>query len=128
MYGRRSLSWVALVGIVLAGTVAVSAETAAAPRSKASPFALVFAASHEPQYFDCEVAPNFRCLELRHVGTFTSGAPFCESGTAEDPQDPNREDRRYTCADGSGSLTLSISGKREGLGTERGWTFHRTTP
>jgi hypothetical protein len=46
------------------------------------------------------------------TGTFTSGAPFCGFGTAEtaDPSGPLFHlIRRYTCADGSGSVTLRIS-------------------
>ncbi len=104
---RRSFGWVvALVGIGLAGVVAVSAATALAARSAASPFELVFQGRWEANW---EGDPSYG-LPVVLVGTFTSGAPFCESGTADDPtwsRDPVR--RRYTCSDGSGSLTLGMT-------------------
>ena len=104
---RRSFNWVAaLVGIGLAGVVAVSAATALAARSAASPFELVFQ-GREEGVFDGGVL-----LGSRLVGTFTSGAPFCESGTAADlphPPRPREALERYKCTDGSGSLTLRIA-------------------
>jgi hypothetical protein len=107
---RKRLSWVALVGIGLAGVVAVSAAASTlAARSTASPLEIVFHARHEP------MLPNPFATVL-HTGTFTSGAPFCESGTAEDagwarlrPNSDTSGLRLYTCADGSGSLTLWIT-------------------
>jgi hypothetical protein len=98
---RRSFSWVALVGVALAGVVAVSAATALAARSAASPFELVFQGRYEA-LVDGDVY-----LGSRLVGTFTSGAPFCESGTADDALHPGDTVVRYTCSDGSGSLTLT---------------------
>ena len=105
---RRSFNWVvvALVGIGLAGVVAVSAASALAARSAASPFELFYQGHWEA---DWEADPSYG-LPAVLVGTFTSGAPFCESGTADDPtwsRDPVR--RRYTCSDGSGSLTLGMT-------------------
>jgi hypothetical protein len=107
---RKRFSWVALVGIGLAGVVAVSAAASTlAARSPASPLEIVFHGRHEP------MPPNPFATVL-HVGTFTSGAPFCVSGTAEDagwdrlrPNSDTSGLRLYTCADGSGSLTLWIT-------------------
>jgi hypothetical protein len=98
---RRFFNWVALVGIGLAGVVAVSAATALAGRSAGSPFELVAIDRYEAECPDCLPSGG-------HVGTFTSGAPFCESGTIDDlgSRRQNETDRRYTCSDGSGSLTL----------------------
>jgi hypothetical protein len=50
---------------------------------------------------------------LRHVGTFTSSGPFCESGSAVDVEVVDvggsvRAIREFTCADGGGSLTLAV--------------------
>jgi hypothetical protein len=111
---RRSFSWVALVAIALAGLVAVSAATALAARSAAGPFELVFTGRYEP-YPECAALPDPdpMCFDMQPAtGTFTSGAPFCGSGTAEtaEPSGPLVHlIRRYTCTDGSGSVTLRIS-------------------
>jgi hypothetical protein len=112
---RRSFSWVALVGIGLAGVVAVSAATALAARSAASPFELVFE-GREEGIFDGEVY-----LGSRVVGTFTSGGPFCESGTAVDLPHARDVLMHYTCTDGSGSLTLKFVSDR--ARSESGWTI-----
>ena len=100
---RRSFNWVALVGIGLAGVVAVSAATALAARSAASPFELV-------------VQGRGRRRDSRS-GTFTSSAPFCESGDGRPRTTFLGEYReRYTVSDGSGSLTFRFdarSGTRE---------------
>jgi hypothetical protein len=103
---RRSFNWVVvLVGIGLAGVVAVSAAAALAARTAASPFELVLQGRYEG------FVPGDVLLDGRLVATFTSGAPFCESGTAADVELPRASDgggaRRYTCGDGSGSLTLA---------------------
>ena len=100
----------ALAGIGLAGAVAVSAAASTlAARPTASPLELVFHARLEP------LPPN-PFATVQHVGTFTSGAPFCESGTAEDAgwirshaNGVTSVLREYACADGSGSLTLLIA-------------------
>jgi hypothetical protein len=103
---RRPFNWVVvLVGIGLAGVVAVSAASALAARSAASPFELVAIDRYEG---DC---PDWwTCPGGTYVATFTSGAPFCESGTFDHVvalwQNPPNA-RRYTCSDGSGSLTLA---------------------
>jgi hypothetical protein len=104
---RRSSKWVvALVGIGFAGVVGMSAATAFAARSAASPFELVAIDRYEAECPDC-VPPGGHVGDV-HVGTFTSGAPFCASGTIDDlgSRSPNETDRRYTCSDGTGSLTL----------------------
>jgi hypothetical protein len=110
----RSFNWLVLVGIALAGVVAASAVAASAVRSTASPFELVFTGSYEP-FPECAALPDPdpMCFDMQPAtGTFTSGAPFCGSGTAEtaEPSGPLVHlVRRYTCADGSGSVTLRIS-------------------
>jgi hypothetical protein len=101
---RRSVNWVAVVVVGLAGVAAMSAATAYATRTAASPFELVALDRYEGECPDC-VPPN------AHVGTFASGAPFCESGTIDDLGPGLREFlRRYTCSDRSGSLTLAEEG------------------
>jgi len=98
---RRSFSWVALVGIGLAGVVAVSAATALAARSTASPFELVAIDRFEPACPDCDPWTTGH-----YVGTFTSGAPFCATGTHVELDIEAKQ--RFTCDDGTGSLTVSI--------------------
>jgi hypothetical protein len=111
---RRSFNWMALVAVGLAGVVAVSAATALAARSAASPFELAFEGSEE-----C-VSDGYACVDSRVVGTFTSRVPFCESGTAVDVESL----MRYTCTDGSGSLTLKIGSYRSyQTRSERVWTI-----
>jgi hypothetical protein len=89
---RKSFNWVvALVGIGLAGVVAVSAATALAARSAASSFELVV---------------QGRAVDVILDGTFTSSAPFCESGTAAHAPHSGEYRELYTCSDGSGSLTF----------------------
>jgi hypothetical protein len=116
---RRSFSWVVvLVGIGLAGVVAVSAATALPARSAASTFELVFQGRQELALFGDYI------LDARLVGTFTSGSPFCESGTAVDPSWAGDTVRRYTCTDGSGSLTLGISSPQTAVhGGTGSWTI-----
>ena len=103
---RRSFTWVALAGTGLACVVAVSAATALASSSAASSFEIVATNRYEaiePECPDCwPWGPP--------VQTFTSGAPFCTSGTVLDLEwsGPRGERfRRYTCTDGSGGLTLT---------------------
>jgi hypothetical protein len=118
---RRSFHWVvAVVGIGLAGVVAVSAATALAARSAASPFELVFQGRYE---WDKEVDPDGLLAVL--VGTFTSSPPFCEAGTAADRPDSRELVRRYTCSDGSGTLTLGMTNPEAAYGGRgRGeWTI-----
>lgn len=97
---RRSISWVALLGVGLAGVVAVTAATALGARSAASPFELVVQG---------RAAEDGGMLDA----TFTSSAPFCESGTFAGylPHPRGGEAdwaEHYTCSDGSGSLALGI--------------------
>jgi hypothetical protein len=98
---RRPFSWVGLVAIGLAGVVAVSAATAVSASSPASSFELVAIDRYEAECPDCIASGG-------HVGTFTSGTPFCASGTNDDLGSRRRggSDVRYMCSDGSGSLTL----------------------
>ena len=108
--GDMRRHWVAFaLGLALvaaaavAGIVAVSAASALATRSAATPFELVAIDRYEGECPDCVGSSG-------HVGTFTSSAPFCESGTADDVGSRRRgeSDVRYTCSDGSGSLTLAV--------------------
>ena len=99
--------------VALAGVVAVSATTALAARTAASPFELVFQGRQELVVFGEAI------LDARLVGTFTSSAPFCESGIADDPSWADMV-RRYTCTDGSGSLTLELTNPFGGRGS---WTI-----
>jgi hypothetical protein len=124
---RKRFSWLAVAGIGLAGVGAVSGgASSVAAHSAASPLELAFQARHEP-CSDC-----FPSLAVRHVGTFTSGPPFCASGTAEDVGWFRRQFnsdvgalRHYVCADGSGSLLLVIESLQaehgQGAGSE--WTI-----
>jgi hypothetical protein len=114
---RRSFIWVALVPVAVAGVVAVSAATALGARSTASPFDLVVQGHQELIAFDGVI------LDARLVATFTSGSSFCESGTAE-PLWAGDDVRRFTCSDGSGSLTLGITNPQaEVNGGEGEWTI-----
>ena len=122
---RRSFNWVvALVGIGLAGVVAVSGATALAARSEPSAFELTVEGRWEWNKDD----PAYG-LPAVLVGTFTSGAPFCGSGTAADVEPPRQTlggSHRYTCSDGSGSLTLAMTNREAvyGGGIGRGeWTI-----
>jgi hypothetical protein len=90
---------VLVVLIAIVGLGAASAMAALAAVSAAKPFELVFNGGYE---FDIEGA-------VLLSGAFTSKTPFCESGSAFDelPEGgPLR--RRFACADGSGSVTLSL--------------------
>jgi hypothetical protein len=114
---HRSFIRVALVPVALAGVVAVSGATALGARSAASPFDLVVQGHQELVAFDGVI------LDARLVGTFTSGSPFCESGTIE-PTWAGDAVRRYSCSDGSGSLTLGITNPQaEVNGGEGQWTI-----
>jgi hypothetical protein len=69
---------------------------------------LVFNGAHE----DVPISDNYP-LGLKHVGTFTSSAPFCDAGSGADmvldgPDKNNHASRLFTCADGSGSVTLWV--------------------
>jgi hypothetical protein len=104
---RRSRAAAALV-TALAGLVLVGAVAAVAARATATPFELTFEGAHE-------VVPASLSYPfgLRHVGTFTSTAPSCESGSAVDLEVVEqagsfRAIREFTCADGLGSLTLAV--------------------
>jgi hypothetical protein len=97
---RRSFSWVALLGVGLAGVVAVSAATALPARSTASAFELTLEATwyDGPWVFSPQ------------GGTFRSRAPFCATGTFVEGY--VRSDGRgwwFRCDDGTGSLAVSIS-------------------
>lgn len=87
---RKSFNWVvSLVALGLAGLIGVGAAPA---RTAASPFELVV---------------QGHAVDVIVDGTFTSSAPFCESGTAAYAgQRGGYYSEVYTCSDGSGSLTF----------------------
>jgi hypothetical protein len=100
---RRSLKWVvALVGIRLAGVVAVSAATALAARSGASAFELTVE-GRDTWEMDGDVL-----LGVDLQWTFRSRAPFCTTGTFVEFGGPGGTTWRFTCDDGTGGLTVSI--------------------
>jgi hypothetical protein len=86
---RKPALIVALIAIVGLGAASAMATLAA---SAVKPFELVVNGVYEP---DDDGAWQAK-------GSFTSQAPFCESGSAEDVG----FGARFTCADGSGSITL----------------------
>ena len=108
----RSARWAAYatVTFILVGMVGVGGVTALAASSTVGPFELALEARHER----VPVSPTYP-FGLRHIGTFTSSAPFCLSGTLVDlqvvavPLTPLRARRELTCADGSGSLIVGIN-------------------
>jgi hypothetical protein len=95
-YLRKPALLVVLIAIV--GLGAASAMAALAAGSAAKPFELVFNGGYEWEWADFPVA----------AGAFSSKAPFCEAGSARDVQFGNGIARRFTCADGSGSITLRL--------------------
>lgn len=68
-----------------------------------APFELVFNGVHRPATFGSRTG-------LQHEGPFTSSAPFCSPGYAVDLRhvEPFAAVRRFSCADGSGSITARI--------------------
>jgi len=119
----RASRWATALAVGLAGLIGVGAVAAVAARSAASPFELVFRGKHEPMPTSDKYP-----LGLRNTGTFTSSAPFCSSGTAVDldlvgPDSGNRAIRLYTCADGSGSLTIWVETPllEHGSAADGGW-------
>jgi hypothetical protein len=94
---RRSFKWVALVAIGLAGVVAVSAATALAGSTTASAFELTL--EGKSTWEDCTWED---CLYASDQGTFRSRAPFCATGTFVHLE----AQKRFTCDDGTGSLTV----------------------
>lgn len=109
MHTRARLTKLVLIGLV--GLVTALTTTALAATTAAQPLELVFAGSHE----QVPVSPDYP-FGMRHVGTFTSRAGVCASGTVVDlsieslgGSVPGGATRRYTCADGSGTLTMQIS-------------------
>jgi len=101
---RRSFSWVvALVGIGLAGLVAVSAATAPAARTAASAFELTVQGRDTLEWEGDVIT----LTDLQW--TFRSHAPFCASGTFREYGGPGWSEWRFTCDDGTGGLTVSIA-------------------
>ena len=95
---RRSFNWVALVGVALAGVVAVSATTALAARTAASPFELVFQGRARSS-----LSVGEAILDARLVGTFTSRCAVLRVRRSRRRRSMMGGDmvRRYTCTDGS---------------------------
>ena len=90
---RKPALFVVLVAIVGFGTA--SAMAALGAGSAATPFELVFNGGYDSDDSG----------ELLLAGSFTSKAPFCESGSAVDV---DSGEARFMCADGSGSITLQF--------------------
>ena len=93
-----------LTGMAAVGVVSALAASSAAPRLE-----LTIDGKHEP----VPVSADYP-FGGRHRGTFTSGPPFCASGSLVDLQivvsggAPVSNRRLFTCGDGTGTLTLSI--------------------
>jgi hypothetical protein len=102
---RKFLSWVgvALVGVVLAGLVPLSAASALAGRSAPSAFELTVD-GRDTWRMDGNVL-----LGVDLEWTFESRAPFCTTGTFLEFGGPGWTTWRFTCDDGSGGLTISIA-------------------
>jgi hypothetical protein len=101
---HRSFNWVAaLVGIGLAGVIAVTAASALAARSAASAFELTVQGRDTMQWEGNVITGS----ELQW--TFTSRAPFCATGTFVEFGGPGGTAWRFACDDGTGSLTVSIA-------------------
>jgi hypothetical protein len=102
LYGRSS-RWAAALALGLAGLIGVGATTvpAAPARTTASAFELTL---------EGEITMTSDG-ELTSQGTFRSQAPFCATGTFVDegPIRYGSTKRRFTCDDGTGSLTVSIA-------------------
>jgi hypothetical protein len=83
--------------VTLTATLVLTGVAGAAP----SPFKLVFDGHHGPP-----LGTGFR-----HEGPFTASAPFCSSGAVVDLQHQGEmtATRLYTCADGSGTATMSVT-------------------
>ena len=127
---RRSFSWVALAGIGVAGVVAVSAATALAA-ARGEPVELVLQGRYEA-FVQGDVLStgrtrrdvHVRCAVLRvwdHRRCNELPREVVAGGGA----------RRYTCADGSGSLTLAVSGPDGARATTPGggqWTMASRDP
>jgi hypothetical protein len=101
---RRSFNWlVALVGIGLAGVVAVGVASALPARSAASAFELTVE-GRDTWEWEGDVL-----LGVDLQWTFRSRAPFCATGTFVEFGEPGGTTWRFTCDDGTGSLTVSIA-------------------
>ena len=99
VYGRSS-RWAAALALGLLGLIGVSAATvhAAPARTSASAFELTLEARwYDPWVFSPQAA------------TFRSRAPFCATGTFVEDAYGDRRQWRFTCDDGTGSLTVSVS-------------------
>ena len=97
----RSSRWAAALALGLVGLIGVGAALVpvAPARGAATAFELTFEAELEP--------PEF---VITKGGTFTSGAPFCASGRiVEVDNDYVTATWRFTCDDGSGSLTVLLA-------------------
>lgn len=112
MMYRDRFKWLSICAILpaiiaSACLVSVSGATTAAGASVSS-FQFVFDGRHVPVTIDGGT-------DLTHVGTFTASAPFCASGTVADLKvlGPVGVWRSYICGDGTGSMTVAHSGRRE---------------
>jgi hypothetical protein len=98
LYGRSS-RWAAALALGLAGLIGVGAAMvlAAPARTAASTFELTLE-GRQTLSFEDEV------VYIESRGTFRSSAPFCATGTFVDEWGT----LRFTCDDGTGSLTVSV--------------------
>ena len=102
----KSTRWDAALALGLAGLIGVGAALvlAAPARSVPTDFELTFEAALEP--------PEF---VITKGGTFASRAPFCASGRiVEVANDYVTATWRFTCDDGTGSLTVFFGGPEGG--------------
>jgi hypothetical protein len=109
----------AVAAVVVLGTAVSAAHAAVASQDAATPFRIVLSAHHE----DTATSEQFP-VGIIHVGAFTSGSPFCDSGTAADLDwgfSEGKFKRLFTCDDGSGSLTFWISPSDQVEHTGSGW-------
>ena len=124
----RSRPTSAVLVALAAGIVGVGTMAALAASSAAGRFELMFQASHEA----VPASPTYP-FGLRHTGTFTSGAPFCPTGTLVDIQvlggvsSPLRARRQYTCDDGSGSLVFFVDDPELEHGSTGTWSIEEGT-
>ena len=108
LYGRSS-RWTAALALALASVIGVGAAMAPAAPARtaaASAFELTLEARDTTRWEDDVI------LESKSEGTFRSRAPFCATGTF-DWEGPVAHGGgptwRFTCDDGTGSLTVSIA-------------------
>ena len=83
---------------------ALAAEVTMVAGAPTSAFELVFEGRHVPSTIPSTSG-------VMHVGTFVGSTPFCSAGTVVDLEfiGSTALARSYTCADGSGSMTMRVT-------------------